>query len=47
MAFVGGYLLVDGVVYNVMLSITLVWASFRLFTASSEYDDVSIQSFYF
>ena len=43
MAFVGGYLLVDGVLYNVMLSITLVWASFRLFTASSEYDDVSIQ----
>ena len=43
MAFAGGYLLVDGVVYNVMLSITLVWASFRLFTASSEYDDVSIQ----
>ena len=43
MAFAGGYLLVEGVVYDVLLSVTLVWASFRLFTASSEYDDVSIQ----
>ena len=43
MAFVGGYLLVEGFVYDVLLSVTLVWASFRLFTASSEYDEVSIQ----
>ena len=43
MAFAGGYLLVDGVVYNMMLSITLVWASFRIFKAGSEFDGVSIQ----
>ena len=43
MAFAGGYLLVDGVVYNMMLSINLVWASFRIFKAGSEFDDVSIQ----
>ena len=43
MAFAGGYLLVEGYVYDVLLSVTLVWASFRLFTASSEYDEVSIQ----
>ncbi len=43
MAFAGGYLLVDGVVYNMVLSITLVWASFRIFKAGSEFDDVSIQ----
>ena len=43
MAFVGGYLLVEGALYDTLLSVTLVWASFRLFTASSEYDDVSIQ----
>jgi len=43
MAFTGGYLLVDGVVYDTLLSITLVWASFRLFKAGSVFDEASIQ----
>ena len=43
MAFAGGYLLVDGVVYDTLLSITLVWASFRLFKAGPEFEDISIQ----
>ena len=37
-AFAGGYLLVEGFVYDVLLSVTLVWACFSFFTASSEYD---------
>ncbi|MGB1692047.1 MAG: hypothetical protein ACPHDQ_04760, partial [Candidatus Thalassarchaeaceae archaeon] len=43
MAFVGGYLLVEGALYDTLLSITLVWASFRLFKADSEFDDGSIE----
>ena len=43
MAFVGGYLLVEGVLYDALLSATLVWASFRLFKAGSEFDEEPIQ----
>ena len=43
MAFVGGYLLVDGALYDTLLSITLVWAAFRLFKADSEFDEASIE----
>lgn len=31
MAFVGGYLRVDGMVYDILLSLTLIWAAWRLF----------------
>ena len=43
MAFVGGYLLVEGALYDTLLSITLVWASFRLFKTDSEYDEGSVK----
>tara|TARA_Y100000592_G_scaffold92887_1_gene155233 strand:- start:125 stop:658 length:534 start_codon:yes stop_codon:yes gene_type:complete len=43
MAFVGGYLLVEGALYDTLLSITLVWAAFRLFKADSEFDEASIE----
>jgi hypothetical protein len=35
MAFLGGYLLIDGVVYDLLLSITLLWAAWRLFGSMS------------
>jgi len=43
MAFVGGYLLVEGALYDTLLSITLVWAALRLFKADSEIDETSIE----
>ena len=43
MAFVGGYLLVEGALYDTLLSITLVWAALRLFKADSEFDETSIE----
>ena len=38
-AFVGGYILVDGALYDTLLSITLVWASVRLFRLDSDLAD--------
>ena len=35
MAFLGGYLLIDGGVYDLLLSITLLWAAWRLFGSMS------------
>lgn len=43
MAFVGGYLLVEGVIYDVLLSITLLWASIRLFNLNSGPEDAFIE----
>ena len=37
-AIIGGYLKVDGGIYDALLSLTLIWAAWRLFTAGS--DDV-------
>ena len=43
MAFAGGYLLVNGVLYDTLLSVTLVWASVRLFRLDSEFDEATIE----
>jgi uncharacterized membrane protein YfcA len=43
MAFFGGYLLVEGALYDTLLSITLVWAALRLFKTDSEFDEASIE----
>lgn len=35
MAFIGGYLRVDGVLYDTLLSMVLIWAAWRLFDSQS------------
>ncbi|MBC8437982.1 MAG: sulfite exporter TauE/SafE family protein [Euryarchaeota archaeon] len=41
MAFLGGYLIIDGVIYDFLLSITLVWAAWRLFNSKSIDDEIN------
>jgi len=38
-AVLGGYLLVDGMLYDFLLSIALVWAAWRLYQIQTESDD--------
>ncbi|MDP7043471.1 MAG: sulfite exporter TauE/SafE family protein [Candidatus Thalassarchaeaceae archaeon] len=35
MAFIGGYLLIDGAIYDLLLSLTLMWAAWRLYNSTS------------
>ena len=44
MAFAGGYFLIEGAIYDVLLSITLIWASVRLFRADSNFDEESVEN---
>lgn len=39
MAFIGGYLRVDGVIYDTLLSLALVWAAWRLYSIKSINND--------
>ncbi|MEZ8001801.1 MAG: sulfite exporter TauE/SafE family protein [Candidatus Poseidoniaceae archaeon] len=41
-AFLGGYLQVDGAIYDTLLSITLLYAAFRLFSVKKELDVTQI-----
>lgn len=43
MAFIGGYLLIDGSLYDILLSLTLVWAAGKLYTTITidENDEVN------
>ena len=41
-AFLGGYLKVDGAIYDTLLSITLLYAAFRLFSVNGESDGSQI-----
>jgi len=42
LALLGGYLSVDSMVYDTLLSLTLVWASFRLLGIGLEVDESSV-----
>ena len=44
MAFAGGYFLIEGAIYDVLLSITLIWASVRLFRVDSNFDEESVEN---
>lgn len=44
MAFAGGYFLIEGAIYNVLLSLTLIWASVRLFRVDSNFDEESVEN---
>ena len=44
MAFAGGYFLIEGAIYDGLLSITLIWASVRLFRADSNFDEESVEN---
>jgi hypothetical protein len=46
-AMIGGYLEINGSIYDVLLSITLVWAAYRLFSIKENGvgDDVNLPSF--
>tara|TARA_B100000767_G_scaffold100679_1_gene96619 strand:- start:912 stop:1679 length:768 start_codon:yes stop_codon:yes gene_type:complete len=41
-AFIGGYLKVDGTIYDTLLSITLVYAAFRLLSVKHELETIQI-----
>ena len=41
-AIIGGYLKVDGAFYDTILSITLVWAAYKLFQIKENYSDSGI-----
>ena len=41
-AFIGGYLKVDGAIYDTLLSITLVYAAFRLLSVKNELENIQI-----
>ena len=41
-AFIGGYLKVDGAIYDTLLSITLVYAAFRLLSVKNELETIQI-----
>lgn len=43
MAIIGGYLRVDGVVYDTLLSIALVWAAWRLMGIKKEKEDDEVK----
>lgn len=44
MAFAGGYFLIEGAIYDVLLSLTLIWASVRLFRVDSNFDEESVEN---
>ena len=40
MAFIGGYMIIDGMIYDILLSITLIWAAYKLyFINTKEYSE--------
>ena len=41
-AIIGGYLKVDGAFYDTILSITLVWAAYKLFQIKENYSDSKV-----
>ena len=43
-AIIGGYLKVDGAFYDTILSITLVWAAYKLFQIKENNSDVKINN---
>ena len=40
LAMIGGYVRVDGAIYDTLLSITLIWAAYRLISIKNEIDEV-------
>jgi uncharacterized membrane protein YfcA len=40
LAAIGGYVRIDGAIYDMLLSMTLIWAAYRLITIRNEIDDV-------
>ena len=41
-AFFGGYMIVDGAIYDSLLSITLVWAAYRLVSIRDEVNEIEL-----